>query len=177
LTTPATTTARRSLRPRATPATPYLVKVEPAPPAPLLRVFVAGNPVGSNHMYGNRKTFDKAMHTRHLTESARLWREAIAVTVMPWRYAPEAQRPNLSVSCIFLGARADVDNLLKLTLDGLKDGLLVDDRYVLKVCAEKRPLSAGTERGAWIEVSELPPAPSVQHPQPRPSRTRNKRTA
>jgi Holliday junction resolvase RusA-like endonuclease len=142
-----------------------------------LRVFVAGNPVGSNHMYGNRKTFDKAMHTRHLTESARLWREAIAVTVMPWRYAPEAQRPNLSVSCIFLGARADVDNLLKLTLDGLKDGLLVDDRFVLKVCAEKRPLSAGTEKGAWIEVSELPPAQPVQHAQPRPSRTRNKRTA
>jgi|GEM_PF-4997538 len=155
-------------------AVPYLVKVEPAPPTPLLRVFVAGNPVGSNHMYGNRKTFDKAMHTRHLTESARLWREAIAVTVMPWRYPREAQRPNLSVSCIFLGARADVDNLLKLTLDGLKDGLLVDDRYVLKVCAEKRPLSAGTEKGVWIEVSELPPA---QHTQPRTSRTRNKRTA
>jgi len=168
------TTARRPRRPRATPATPYLIKVEPVPPAPLLRVFVAGNPVGSNHMYGNRKTFDKAMHTRHLTESARLWREAVSYCTMPWRYAPEAQRPNLSVSCIFLGARADVDNLLKLTLDGLKDGLLVDDRYVLKVCAEKRLLSAGTERGAWIEVSELPPA---QHTQPRPSRTRNKRTA
>jgi len=167
---PATTTARRPRRPRATPATPYLVKVEPVPPVPLLRVFVAGNPVSTNHMYGGRGHSS----AKHLTAEARAWREAVSYCTMAWRYAPEVPRPNLAVSCTFIGARADVDNLLKLTLDGLKDGLLVDDRYVMKVCAEKRPLSAGTERGAWIEVSELPPA---QHTQPRPSRTRNKRTA
>jgi len=182
LTTSATpTTARRPRRPRATPATPYLVKVEPVPPAPLLRVFVAGNPVGANHMYlkrrkasegydddGKRRRSDRA-----LIPNATVWRDAIANSVMQWRYPESAPRPWLEVSCIFIGALADVDNLLKLALDGIKKGLLVDDCYVLRVIAERRKLIPGTERGAWIEVSELPPA---QHTQPRASRTRNKTT-
>lgn len=131
---------------------------------PLLRVWVAGKPISSNHIYGARGSGA----ARRLTPEARAWREAVATSVMPWRLAEHAPRPLLSVCCVFVGARADVDNLLKGTLDGLKEGLLVDDRYVVRVCAEKQPLARGGEKGAWIEVTQLPQLVT---------RTRAKRTA
>ena len=73
---PATTAkAGGSKSRRATLGSPaYLVKVEPVPPAPLLRVFVAGNPVSTNHMYGGRG-YSSA---KHLTAEARAWREAVS---------------------------------------------------------------------------------------------------
>lgn len=162
-------------------AVPYIVKVSPPEPAPLLRVFVAGYPVGANHMYLKRKkggeTYDddgrKRYSDRALTPNATIWRNAIANSVMQWRYPESAPRPALEVSCVFIGALADVDNLLKLALDGIKRGLLVDDRYVMRVIAERRRLSPGTERGAWIEVSELPSVAAQRAPR----KPRNKRTA
>jgi len=106
--------------------------------------------------------------SRRLTPEARQWRDDVATSTLAWRFADDAPRPALSISCRFPGARADVDNLLKLVLDGVKIGLAVDDRYVMRVCAEKTPLVRGEERGAWIEVTCLPQA---QRP------PRNKRTA
>lgn len=150
-------------------ATPYLVKVEPSPPAPLLRVFVPGNPVSANHMHDARG-YGAA---RRLTPDARAWRDAIALSVMRWRFAAEAPRPNLAVSLVWIGARSDIDNPVKLALDGVKLGLAVDDRYVTRLTIEKRPLAYGDERGAWIEVTELPP----MHAQRAPRKARNKRTA
>lgn len=130
---------------------------------PLLRVWVAGNPASGNHMYITRKAATGALkRAKVMTPTATGWRDAVAVATMPWRFAESAPRPTLAVSCSFVGARADVDNLLKLTLDGLKMGLLVDDRYVMRVCAEKVPLPRDGERGAWIAVSCLPPMPKAQ---------------
>jgi len=165
MSTPSPAPASRLSKPRATP---YLVKVEPPEPAPLLRVFVAGKPVSTNQMYGSRGGAAK-----HLTPNAWAWREAVALSTMRWRYAEGTKRPNLAVSCVFSGVQADVDNLLKLALDGLKAGLMVDDRYVTRVCAERRPYSRSDEKGAWIEVTELPPM-QVQRA---PRKARNKRTA
>ena len=59
--------------------------------------------------------------------------------------------------------------VLRVTPGMVKDGTAID--YV------ERVLHAIRARGKRIEVSELPPAQPVQHTQPRPSRTRNKRTA
>jgi len=147
MTSPATTTpARRPRRPRATP-----IAVPPSP-VPLLRVFVPGKPVSTNLIYAARGY----RHSRRLTDEAHAWRDAVTLSVMPWRLKSNAPRPTLAVSFVFIGCRSDVDNLIKTTLDGIKDGLAVDDRYVMKVCAEKRSLSAGAERGAWIEVTILP---------------------
>ena len=142
----------------------------PPQPTPLLRVFVAGNPISANHMY-NARGYGAA---RRLTAEAVAWRDAVAVAAMPWRFAESAARPTLGISCRFIAARADVDNLLKLVVDGVKLGLAVDDRYVTRVCAEK---VRGTiaERGAWIEVTQLPdmkPARSTQ-----PQRRRAQPTA
>ena len=139
---------------------------------PLLRIFVAGHPVSTNQMYGSRGGAAK-----HLTPAAWAWRESVAISTMRWRYAEGAKRPNLAVSCIFSGVQADVDNLLKLTLDGLKAGLMVDDRYVTRICAERLPYSRSDEKGAWIEVHELPPVATKQTTQPRPAGKRNQRTA
>ena len=165
MTTP--TTARRPQRPRATPA--YIVPVAPLPPAPLLRVFIPGNAPSANHMYAARGRGA----ARYLTTEAVAWREAVALSVMRWRFSERAPRPDLAVSFTWVGMRSDIDNPVKLTLDGVKLGLAVDDAYVSELRVTKRPLAHGGERGAWIEVSELPPA---QHTQPRASRTRNKAT-
>ena len=138
-----------------------MVTVSLPPPAPLLRVWVAGNAPSVNHMYV----------ARHLTPEARAWRDAVATSLLPWRFPESAPRPDLRVSFVWVGMRSDIDNPCKLTLDGVKEGLLVDDKYVSRLTIEKRPLARGGERGAWIEVTCLPQAPKP------PRAPRNKRTA
>ena len=147
----------------------------------ILRVFVPGNPVSSNHMYGARG-YGAA---RRLTPEARAWRDAVANSVLAWRFADDAPRPLLAVHCAFIGMRADLDNGFKLVIDGVKLGLAVDDRYIMRLCGEKQPLSrrggssgSGGERGAWIEVSQLPALQKPAQRQPRQRRQpQQKRTA
>ena len=138
-------------------------------PTRLLRVFVPGNPASSNHMYGARGNGRGA--ARHLTAEARAWRDAVTLLTTAWRFPDDAPRPLLAVSLVFLGGRADVDNMVKLALDGVKLGLAVDDRYVVRLYAEKQPLPRGGTRGAWIEVTVLPPPVKP----PRPQRARHPR--
>lgn len=147
-----------------TPRVPKPPIMIPPTPVPLLRVWVAGNPISSNHSYGARG-YGAA---RRLTPEARAWREAVATSVMPWRIAESAPRPLLALQCTFVGGRADLDNMLKLLIDGVKLGLAVDDRFVVRLCAEKQSVPRGGEKGAWIEVTQLPQLVS---------RTRAKRTA
>ena len=141
-------------------------------PTRLLHVFVPGNPASSNHMYGVRGNGGNGGNgrgaARHLTAEARAWRDAVTLLTRAWRVPDDAPRPLLAVSFVFLGGRADVDNMVKLALDGVKLGLAVDDRYVMRLCAEKQPLPRGGTRGAWIEVTVL--SPPVK--QPRPQRAR-----
>ena|SRR5690348_1201611 len=143
-------TAARPKKPRA--ATPYLVPVIPLPPAPLLRVFIPGNAPSANHMYAARGRGA----ARYLTAEAVAWREAVATSVMRWRFSAHAPRPNLAVRFTWVGMRSDIDNPVKLTLDGVKLGLAVDDAYVSELGVRKCTLSRGAERGAWIEVTILP---------------------
>ena len=148
----------------------YAHALSPNPePTRLLRVFVPGNPASSNHMYGARGNGRGA--ARHLTTEARAWRDAVTLLTRAWRVPDDAPRPLLAVSFVFLGGRADVDNMVKLALDGVKLGLAVDDRYVMRLCAEKQPLPRGGTRGAWIEVTVLPPPVKP----PRPQRVRHPR--
>ena len=155
--------------PRALPPEPLTAQE----PTRLLRVFVPGNPASSNHMYGVRGNGGNGRGAaRHLTAEARAWRDAVTLLTRAWRFPDDAPRPLLAVSFVFLGGRADVDNMVKLALDGVKLGLAVDDRYVMRLYAEKQPLPRGGTRGAWIEVTVLPPP--VQPP--RPQRTRKRIT-
>ena len=153
--------------------------VEPEP-TPLLRVFVPGRPISVNSTHVKRAAASGRMRRDRVVEPlARGWREAIAYEVMQaarsgaaemnWRRLRETKRPRLAISCIFIGSRADADNLLKLAVDGIKEGLMVDDRYVVRLYAEMQPLPRGGTRGAWIEVSVLPPPVKLT----KPKRTRN----
>src|SRR5690242_18342733 len=99
---------------RASPRTPTRVVT-----TPLLRVFVPGNAPSANHMYAARGRGA----ARYLTLEALDWRGLVASYVMPWRYGETAPRPNLRVSLIWMGNRSDIDNPIKLTLDGVKMGL------------------------------------------------------
>jgi Holliday junction resolvase RusA-like endonuclease len=125
---------------------------ERVPPVPLLRVWVAGRPVSANRMYGAR---GRSGHAKRLTAAAREWRDTVAYSVLPWRVSERAPRPTLAVSCVFVGIRADADNPVKLTLDGLKIGLAVDDRHFIRVTAERRPAEWSGELGAWLTVWHL----------------------
>jgi Holliday junction resolvase RusA-like endonuclease len=111
-------------------------------------VFVAGTPVSANAMYGPRGRGA----AKRLTKEAVVWRDAVADSLMEWRSAARILGPALSVVCLVQGVRGDADNYLKLIVDGVKIGLMIDDRHFVRVSAEKRPLRRGGKAGAWIEV-------------------------
>jgi Holliday junction resolvase RusA-like endonuclease len=101
--------------------------------------WVAGHPVSVNAAYGHRR----AQAGAYLTRAARDWRTAVATEAMLHRQAitaearfhitsiyPRYRTQTLHVACEVIGVRGDVDNYLKLALDGLKQGLQIDDRYI-----------------------------------------------
>ena len=124
-----------------------------------LEMYVEGQPVSTNHMYGNTKG-----HARFLSAPARAWRDAVEWETHLARC--EAGEPSLSVAtyrtplkvgCIFYGSRADADNLLKLTLDGLKFSRGIDDSEFAVVESGKAPTfmrNGRRFRGCWIGVWE-----------------------
>lgn len=128
-----------------------------------LEMYVEGQPVSVNHLYGSTRR-----QARFLTEPAKEWRDAVTMETLAARIsAGDSVEPSsgmgreyripLRVACIFYGVRADVDNLLKLTLDGLKEGLGIDDRHFAVVESGKAPTfirNGRRFRGCWIGVWE-----------------------
>lgn len=111
-----------------------------------MNVWVEGKPVSVNSAYGNRRGGG-----RYLTDAAQTWKMFVwaAFKMQPHTFAPD-QRP-LAIHCVFYGVRGDADNYLKLTLDGIKTALGVDDQYFSPVTAEVvRGRTHG--QGARIEV-------------------------
>lgn len=126
-----------------------------------LEMYVEGSPVSVNHMYGVARG---RRQKRFLTEPARIWQQSVfAETQVALILAgqtsadPAVLRTPLKVACVFFGCRADADNLLKLTLDGLKEGLGIDDRHFAVVESGKAPAfvrNGRRFRGCWIGVWE-----------------------
>ena len=113
-----------------------------------LSVWVEGRPISVNMAYGNRR----GGHGKYLKPEARAWSDFvwIAFRIQSHIFAPE-QLP-LRVHCTFYGVRGDADNYLKLTLDGIKRAIGIDDRHFSPVTAEVvRKRNAG-QQGARIEV-------------------------
>ena len=132
---------------------------------PLLSLFVQGKPVSVNSMYGLRgpkrpamaarpKSQRKAPKRKYLTTEAQAWHDAVAYETMVKLGAQGRPRGEVEVHCTFRGIRGDVDNYAKLTLDGLKDGLKVDDRYFNPVVVRREP-KRGRPQGALIEVWDV----------------------
>lgn len=114
-------------------------------PQPLVSVFVPGKPVSVNRMYGTGSGGKR----RFLTPTAINWRNAVwAASVPPRDICRTAPMP-LRIRCTFYGVRGDADNYLKATLDGLKLGILVDDKHFNPVEAH---IIAGGEQGCHIEI-------------------------
>jgi len=118
----------------------------------VLSAFVYGQPVSLNSMYGSRGG------ARFLTPMADAWREGVAAVAMLRRQEARTWRLPLTVCCTFYVVRGDIDNLLKLTLDGLALGVQIDDRHIDAVTARRGQWAAGMPRypGAQIEVWEAP---------------------
>lgn len=128
---------------------------------PLLAIHVKGKPISVNRMYRQSRWGGK-----YLAPEAQAWQGAVWTAAyekrmgIPKGTARATFPPGATyrVVCTFFHIRgnADADNLLKLTLDGLKTGLHVDDRYFTTVEAHK-----STDRlqpqGALIEVYTATP--------------------
>lgn len=134
-----------------------------APPRVLLAQWLLGVPKSLNHMYGRRS--DGGVY---LTAEAAEWRISVAETLMLHRQAlTSGERASirqggasLALDAVFTGARADradIDNLMKLVLDGMKVGLMVDDRHVsrLGVARAAAPSAGATlyPDAIWLRVS------------------------
>ena len=126
-----------------------------------LELYVEGTPVSTNAMYGVGR---RGRGARYLSREASEWRAsvfaetqvALVVAGHPTR-DPVRFRLPLKVACLFYGSRADADSLLKLTLDGLKEGLGIDDRHFAVVESGKAPAfirNGRRFRGCWIGVWE-----------------------
>lgn len=136
-----------------------------------LEMYVKGTPVSTNHMYGSTRH-----QARFLTQPAMAWREAVSSETVSARLdagessasvttKPAPYHLPLKIGCVFYGSRADADNLLKLTIDGLKEGLGIDDRHFAVVESGKAPTfmrNGRRFRGCWIGVWENVAAPASE---------------
>ena len=121
---------------------------------PLLTIHVKGKPVSTNRMYRQSKWGGK-----YLSDEARAWQGAVWTAAYERRmgiprgsvHASFPPGATYRVVCTFFHVRADVDNLLKSTVDGLKTGLHVDDRFFTTVEAHKSS-DKRQPQGALIEV-------------------------
>jgi|SRR6185312_5377877 len=124
----------------------------PETPTTLLcAVWIPGHPVSVNAMYGARR----GTYAKRLTDEATVWRDAIANSLLRYRVPERQRRQPLAVSFMVVGVRGDADNYAKLVCDGVKIGLLVDDRYFLRVTAAKRKADYRGEQGVAIYVTRL----------------------
>ena len=122
---------------------------------PLCTITVHGKPVSTNAMYGTARN-----GRRYLTKAARAWKKIVCEEA--WLAWLDLHRTDaalnligetMRVHCVFFGVAADVDNLLKCTLDGLKDGIGIDDRYFQAVKATRgRRSKSAPAQGAVITV-------------------------
>jgi Holliday junction resolvase RusA-like endonuclease len=96
---------------------------------PILRIEVPGRAVSANARLG----YNRHTERKFLTKEARAWKKTVAECAWAscvaqgkaWSVHPYPLR----IVCHVYGTRADADNLSKLLLDGLKEGIGVDDRH------------------------------------------------
>ncbi len=112
-----------------------------------LRIDLDTLPVGINHAYQNitlRSKTGKVYTSRRLTEAAHAWRTIAmhrikeAAQTAGWAVAentPLQLRIQFTLPKLY---QSDVDGLLKLPLDALKDAIGTDDRYILDLTVGKR---------------------------------------
>jgi Holliday junction resolvase RusA-like endonuclease len=132
----------------------------------LLTVRVNGAPCTNNRRYARRRSSAYGAPPKrgdvYLTKAAREWQAAVAaeawlqLTLLQLQHEHLPLAPaELRVSCTFLGVLGDADNYLKATLDGLAEGLQINDRYFNPVQAARKRGPRGAQKGAVIEIYEV----------------------
>ena len=116
----------------------------------MLSVFVPGKPVSINMAYGAGR---QSGNRRYLTTEALAWRDSVSYITMQKLGTMGRPHGEIEVHCTFRGTHADADNLGKLTIDGLKYALHLDDRFFNPIVLAKEKLN-GRERGCLIEIWE-----------------------
>ncbi len=107
--------------------------------------FVPGRPISSNHIWARSKT-----GSLYLTRAARTWRDAVYyATLAAKEYDAVFVYPKISYR--FTGCKADADNLIKCTQDGLKMALGRDDQHFSIGSATVTRTGAP---GVWITIEE-----------------------
>lgn len=146
-----------------------------------LRIVIAGRPVSSNHAYTPITRRGKQVPgVRVLTQAALDWRDAVADSVRQQYLIARAlddlppvtswPRP-LRLSLYYRHCKMDLDNSLKVTVDGIKRGLGVDDRYFVYGAIDHDP-DQGRFPGTpyhqglrlLVESAPLPPLAPDQSP-------------
>ena len=120
---------------------------------PDIRIRVPGKPVSVNSMYANNARGGKRLTLAALAwESITCYKAREVTHKFRWAIKNGLITLPLRVTCRFYGTRknADADNLLKATLDGLKQGLDIDDKHFHSVTAIKD--SGQYTDGAVIEI-------------------------
>lgn len=118
-------------------------------------------PKGSR-IVGRRK--NGSLYTRPASKNEKAWTQAVATVASAYRH--KGVEAPYGVACVFYlprpkkpahdhPTRGDIDKFVRSTLDGLTEGgLIVDDRHVVGLSAEKRWADAEHPSGAVVVVAE-----------------------
>ncbi len=145
--------------------TATLTQPRPLYPAsiPVLAFFVKGRPVlgGSQPERWRSISVSNHLHKpgrgtrRYNAPETREWIKCVWVETLMERHLSGWEPPKparkLAITCTFYGVRGDADNYAKSTLDGLKIGLGLDDKWFNPVTVSKLPKGFAGQ-GCLIEV-------------------------
>jgi Holliday junction resolvase RusA-like endonuclease len=116
-----------------------------------VQIFVEGAPVSENHNRATAGQISKKNGRRQFQTGATLaWRGAVMVALRNVLHGRKLTAP-LAVACVFVNCRADLDNLVKTTWDGIADATGVNDRHYHPFQADKQR-HKGHPKGAVIAL-------------------------
>lgn len=128
---------------------------------PALNVFVHGAAVSVNRAYRRGRNGQV-----YLTDAAANWKMTVFAMVASQcdKAALRALPQPLEVDLTFYGVRADADNLVKITIDGVKEAIGIDDRHFSPISSHVVSGSSHP-KGVRIEIfgakTELATAPAL----------------
>lgn len=127
------------------------------------RCFVHGRPRGkarprfaNGHTYTPRETveYEQAIATSYIEHGGRMHEGACTVKVTAYYGIPKSWSKAKKMEVISRGlspqTKPDIDNIVKVVMDGLNGVAYLDDKQVVRVVAEKR--YSQTTEGLDIEV-------------------------
>lgn len=127
------------------------------------KCFVHGKPRGKarprfarGHTYTPRETveYERAIATSYIEHGGRMYDGAVYLKVTAYygipKSWPKAKKTEVISKALMPQTKPDIDNIVKVVMDGLNGVAYADDKQVVRVVAEKR--YSQTTEGLDIEV-------------------------